>query len=67
MKKPKIKLYVVVWTRISDGDIIIDYMSTETIKTWVKMGFLTKTNYAIIGGPIIKSMGNTDFDLKTLK
>jgi hypothetical protein len=61
----KNKHYVVVWQRETDGDILIDYMTADRIREWVKAGHLI--DYAIIDGEITKSIGNSTFDLGGLK
>lgn len=63
--KKKEKTYVVVWQRETDGDIIIDYMTADKIRSWSEAGYLI--DYAIIDGEITKSIGNSTFDLGGLK
>jgi len=60
------KTYILLYFWTSDDIVIESFVTANEIREIIKKESLTKWDYAIIDGEMIKSFDNGSFDIKNL-
>ena len=61
------KKYVFIYYYGTDQDVLVDILTADEIRKQVEYFRLTKYDYCIVEGNILKDFNNKTFDLENLK